>query len=222
MIALLDRRRWLPLAGAAIALTLAAAACGDDTPAGSSNPAPTTTSTPGSDTEETSPSQGVELDDALGAVGTRYAFTAEVFLDGVEVTRVSGTVYDGAGAYLVTAGGSDVEYVVSDQGQWARQPGADWALLADSAPLADPIAPLMNPLATTVLEADDNGAVIEAIYDGSTLGFSSGGEVAVTVTINDGTVTSISYDALIGSDIATVVTRFDGTADVAPIEVPPT
>lgn len=216
-------RRWLPYVGATVVLALALTACGDDAPA-ATTAAPSgsvTTAAPDATGTTSAPAADTGLADAIAAVGTRYGFTADVTLDGVVVTRVVGTVYDGDGSYLVAAGGSEVEYVVSNQGQWAREAGGDWTLLSSAAPLVDPLGPLATPLSSTVLHSNGDDAVVEAVYDGASLGFSSGGEVTVTVTITNGAVSSISYDATVDDRLATVVTTFDPTADVAPIEVPP-
>lgn len=214
-------RRWLPLVGAIVAMAIVVAGCGDDTPAATTvAPTATTATTDGAGASTVAPKDDL-LDAALANVGTRYAFTATVTLDGAEATRIEGTVYDGVGAYVVTSGGASVEYVVSDQGQWAREAGGDWAVLSGAAPLVDPLDPLTRPLRTRVLDTNGANALVEATYDGATLGFSAGGEVDVTITITDQAVTSISYDAPVGDGIAIVVTTFDGTADVAPIQVPP-
>jgi len=46
--------------------------------------------------------------------------------------------------------------------------------------------------------------------------------VDVSITITGGAVAAISYDVTVEGGTATVVTTFDGTADVSPIQVPPT
>lgn len=212
-------RRWLPLVGAIVAIVLAA--CGDATPAATTGPGDTTATSVSSGDDGGQTTGEVSLDEAITAVGTRYAFAATVTLDGSEVTRVEGVVYDGVGAYEVSSGGTTVDYVASDDGQWARQAGSEWTALAEAAPLIDPLDPLTRPLAVTVLETVGDDALVEATYDGATLGFATAGEVLVTVTITDGVVSVISYDVAVGGGIATVITTFDGTADVSPIQVPP-
>jgi len=215
-------RRWLPLVGAIVVLTLAA--CGDDTPAATTavTAESTATTADGTGTASTAAPRDAVLGDALDAVGTRYAFTATVTLDGAEVTMVEGTVYDGTGAYQVAAAGATVEYVASDEGQWARQPGGEWTVLSEAAPLLDPLDPLSRPIDVRVLDSSGDDALLEATYDGATLGFAGGGRVDVSITITGGAVAAISYDVTVEGGTATVVTTFDGTADVSPIQVPPT
>lgn len=217
--------RWrLPLVGAAIALSLSLVACGDDAPAGTTGTVGTTP-VGNSSTTTLTPATGPAVDllgAALETVGDRYAFTGTVTLNGAVVTEVTGTVYDGTGAFQVTSNDTVVDYVISDEGQWARQVGVEeWTALSGEAPLGDPLGPLATPLALTVLEENGNDALLEATYEGSTLGFSEDGPVIVTVTITGGAVSSISYNARIGDGTAVVVTSFDGAADVAPIQVPP-
>jgi len=206
--------------GAIVAFGLVIAACGDDTPSATIGTGATAPTTAPSDATVTP--QDPLLTAALDNVGTRYAFTATVTIDGVEATRVDGTVYDGIGTYVVTSGGQAVEYVASDQGQWAREAGGEWVSLSSAAPLVDPLGPLARPLSTRVLESDGGNALVEAVYDGAALGFATGGEVEVTITITDQAVASMTYSVPIGDGTATVVTTFDGTADVAPIQFPPT
>lgn len=212
-------RRWLPLVGAAVAFVLVTAACGDAAPATTTAAVPQDDATTTTVTNQADPTS---LGDALAAMGTRYAFDAAIILDGVEVTTVEGMVYDGIGSYVVSAGGSDVEYVVSDQGQWAREPGNEWAPLAGPAPLRDPLTPLTTPLSTSIVDTNATDSVVEAVYDGSTLGFASNDDVTVTIRIVGGVIESITYEASVADGIATVITRFDPTAAVESIKVPPT
>ncbi len=212
--------------GATVALTLGFAGCSDGDASGTAETQPTLSTTaasgdtPAITTGEATAEESV-LAEGLGAVGTRYAFTASVVLDGTENTRIVGTVYDGTGAYVVTSASATVDYVAGPQGQWAREFGGQWTSLAGAAPLIDPLAPLANPLRVMLLESDGEKTLIEATYDGAALGFAAGGDVTVTITITAGTVTSISYEVPVGDGIATVTTTFDGTADVSPIQVPP-
>lgn len=201
---------------------LTLAACGGDTPAATTADGGIATTAPATDGTTAPDATGdTSLADAVTAVGTRYAFAATVTLDGAEVTRVEGVVFDGVGAYEVTTGDATVDYVTSDEGQWARQPGGDWTALSEAAPLVDPLEPLTRPLDLRVLETAGTDALLEVTYDGTALGFSDGGEVVVTVTITDGVVSSISYDVSVGDGTATVIITFDGNAEVAPIQVPP-
>ena len=214
MIGDTSRRWWLPLAGATVALALALTACGDDAATASTAAAPSTSAAPGTSAAVDPPPALVE---ALDAVGERYAFTATITVGGAEATRVEGTVYDGAGSYVVITPAGNVDYVISPEGQWARQEGAEWAVLGGPAPLAEPLAPLANPLSVVTTAV----GTIAAVYDGASLGFADGGEVLVTITIRDGAVAELSYETSVGDSLTQVVTTFDPTANLQPIQVPP-
>ena len=114
-------------------------------------------------------------------------------LGGVETTHLGGSVYDGTGQYLVTSGGSTVEYIIGPAGQWARQGDAPWAVLAGPAPVVDPLTPLTHPSAVTVVSSDGDDAVLEATFAAAVLGFSGNEDVVVTLTIVDGVLAEIRY-----------------------------
>ncbi len=153
-------------------------------------------------------------------MGERYGFAASVTLGGVETTHLEGSVYDGTGQYLVTSGGSTVEYIIGPAGQWARQGDAPWAVLAGPAPVVDPLTPLTHPSAVTVVASDGDDAVLEATFAAAVLGFSGNEDVVVTLTIVDGVLAEIRYTTPAGGDEAVVVTTINTDSAIAPITVP--
>ncbi|MBI5156377.1 MAG: hypothetical protein HZA58_00035 [Acidimicrobiia bacterium] len=219
-----------PLVGTAIVVSaLLVTGCGDDTArtATSVTTEPLTSSTssgttsPTGDTTATStPAADPTLSEALAAVGARYRFTAVVDVGGVVTTQVDGTVYDGSGHYLVTSGGTTVEYIIGPSGQWARQAEGAWTVLSGPAPVADPLTPLAHPTRIEVVSSDAGRVVLDATYPASALGFVGSDEVVVTILIADGALAELRYQMPIGEDLATVLTTIDITSEVTPITAP--
>ena len=223
--------RWRPLSGGAatsllVVAMLVASACSD--------------SSATTDSAGTNPSAGVEsgatttftdgaplignaddfLSGAIAAVGTRYEFDTSVDLTGGTLTLVSGRIYDDASAYLITTVASELEYVITAEGRWVREPGDQWVTLQDVAPLVDPLSILAAPTTIEVLAADDTTVTIAATYLGATLGFPDTDEVTIELVITGSRLTSLRYQAAAGPDIATVETEISTTLDIAPITAP--
>ena len=218
-----------PLVGTAIvALVLALASCGDDGGATTTLDTSITTTlattgsttTTGSNPGTSPPPVASSLSDAIAAVGGRYGFTAVVDIDGVIATRVDGTVYDGTGHYIVTSGDTAVEYIVGPAGQWARQGDGPWTVLAGPAPVVDPLTPLVQPSAITVVSVDAASTVLDATYPASTLGFVGDQDVVVTILIVNGTLSELRYRSPVGDELAAVFTYIDTTAEMTPITAP--
>ena len=207
------RWRSLLLGAAIVASVIALGSCGDD--------GATTSTTPGTTAATTTvaPSDP-NLADAVAAVGGRYGFTASVTVGSVETTHVEGSVYDGTGQYLVTSGDRVVEYIIGPSGQWAREGNELWAVLAGPAPVVDPLTPLAQPSALTVVSSDGDDAVLEATYPPSVLGFSGDEDVVVTLTVVDGALAEIRYTVPAGAGEAVVVTTIDTDSEITPITVP--
>ncbi len=217
--------RWWrsPLVGAAIvASMLMLTACGDED--ASEIGEPTTTTGPGTPTTVAATTSSTPVDpvlaEAIAAVGGRYRFTAVVDIDGVVVNRVEGDLYDGIGRYLVTSGDTVIEYVISPDGQWARQGDGPWTVLSGPAQVVDPLTPLGHPIAVTLVSEEAGTATIDATYPPDTLGFAGAENIVVTISIVNGVLAELRYLAMVGSDLATVSTTIDADAEMTPVTIP--
>jgi hypothetical protein len=201
-----------------VALIMSASACGDDA-AGPS----TTSSIPASSTTPGRPGDGqaaAALANAIDAVGDEYAFTSTVTAEGDLVTQVDGTLSGDTGLYVVQSGGATLEYLISPDGRWVREPQADWVRLPGAAPVGAPLAVLATPISVEVAQPDDPSR-LRATYEGASLGFGEGA-VEVEITIRSGMLAEIEYVVSLGEGQGSVivVTTIDGDAEIDPIPTP--
>jgi len=160
------------------------------------------------------------LSGAIAAVGTRYEFITSVDLTGGTLTLVAGRIYDDASAYLITTAASELEYVITPDGRWVREPGDQWVTLQEVAPLVDPLSILATPTTIEVLAVDDTTVTMAATYLGATLGFPDTDEVTIELVITGSRLTSLRYQAAAGPNIATVDTKISTALDIAPVTAP--
>ncbi len=211
-----------------MALVLVLAACSNSSSAAESTAGTTPSPTVGTsiDTvvvadESTSVGDaGSLLTEAIAAVGTRYEFDSSVDLTGGTLTLVAGRIYDDSSAFLITTVGSELEYVITPQGRWVREPDDQWVVLQEGAPVADPLSPLANPTAIEVLAADDTTVTLAATYAGETLGFPEANQVSVELVIAGSRLISLRYQTAVGQDIATVETIISTSLDIEPVVAP--
>ncbi len=160
------------------------------------------------------------LSGAIAAVGTRYEFNTSVNLTGGTLTLVSGRIYDDSSAYLITTVASELEYVITPDGRWVREPGDQWVTLQEVAPLVDPLSILAAPTTIEILAVVDTTVTMAATYLGATLGFPDTDEVTIELVITGSRLTSLRYQAAAGPDIATVETEISTALDIAPVTPP--
>ncbi len=209
-----------------VILMLVASACSDTTTTDAANPA--SGSDDGSSAATTVAGSSATLigdadellSGAIAAVGTRYEFDTSVDLTGGTLTLVSGRIYDDASAYLITTVASELEYVITRDGRWVREPGDQWVTLQEVAPLIDPLSILAAPTSIEVLAVDDTTVTMAATYPGATLGFPDTDEVTIELVITGSRLTSLRYQAAAGPDIATVETAISTALDIAPVTAP--
>jgi len=240
------RDAWRPLPGgvataALTALIFLASACSDSSPATANTP--DTSVAPGTSVDSSvttvadaepisvedsdhEPSDVIEVDvgqlltDAIEAVGTRYEFATSVGMLGETLTRVSGRLYDDSSAYLITTSGSELEYVITPEGRWARDPGGDWVTLQENPPLADPLSMLTAPKAIEILAVDGATVTIAAAYGGVALGFPDTEQITVEMVIAGSRLRSLRYSTEAGGDVATVETEISSKLNIEPVTAP--
>ena len=206
--------------GAIAAMLLALTACGDSSISATTTASVAPTTTAPSPTPPDDDAARL-FADAVAAVGDSYAFASTVVANGSEVTSVEGSLHGDRSSYVIRSGGSTLEYIVSSEGRWVRPPGGDWVTLGEPVPFAQPLAALASPLSLEVLSRSTEVTVLQATYEGATLGFTNG-EMVVTITVVAGVLTRIEYTVPFGEDgtFSTVVTVIDAAADVPPITLP--
>lgn len=165
-------------------------------------------------------SSDIALADAVAGLGSRYRFVATITVGGSETTRVEGLITDGTGHYVVTVGTEQVEYLVGSTGQWLRPAGGSWTALSTAAPVGDPLAPLTSPTSIELVSEQGGALVLQASYPASELGFTTGGDVLVTISVVDGILTEVRYVATVGGAEAEVVTVFTPDPEATTVTVP--
>ncbi len=225
-------RRWRPLTGGVatsllVVVTLVASACSDTSAttdavnptSGADDASSTATRVAGSSATLIGDADEL-LSEAIAAVGIRYEFNTSVDLTGGTLTLVSGRIYDDASAYLITTVASELEYVITPDGRWVREPGDQWVTLQEVAPLVDPLSILAAPTTIEVLAVDDTTVTMAATYLGAAVGFPDTDEVTIELVITGSRLRSLRYQAAAGPDIATVVTEISTALDIAPVTAP--
>jgi len=225
-------RGWRSLSGGAatsllVVVMLVASACSDTStttdaanpPSGADDGSSATTRVAGSSATLIGDADEL-LSGAIAAVGTRYEFNTSVDLAGGTLTLVTGRIYDDASAYLITTVASELEYVITPDGRWVREPGDQWVTLQEVAPLVDPLSILAAPTTIEVLAVDDTTVTMAASYLGATLGFPDTEDVTIELVITSSRLTSLRYQAAAGPDIATVETEISTALDITRVTAP--
>lgn len=158
--------------------------------------------------------------DSLARLATGYEFSGSVTVGGAVATTVEGRTIAGVTEMTIVSGTATLELITGPEGQWAREPGEEWAILEGPPPATDPLAALAAPLSVGVLENAATGVVLEGVYPADALGLPAGDPVPVRFTIVDGFLAAIDYaTAAQGADVA-VSTSLRPLADPTPITVP--
>lgn len=160
------------------------------------------------------------LQAALEAMREGYGFESTVALDGEIVTTVSGRAGEGGIQARVDTGGAEVEYLVTTDGRWAREPGEGWLALAGDVPFSDPLGPLTAFRSVEVVNDEGGSVVLSVAYLSEALGLEGGGAVAVEILLVDGLVSRVSYASEAGERPVEVVTSFSEVGTSSPVTAP--
>lgn len=162
----------------------------------------------------------VSLEAALGAMQQGYAFESIVGLDGEVVTTVSGIAGREGIQAIVATGGAEVEYLLTADGRWIREPGEDWLAMAEEAPVADPLTPLAAYQSVEVVDHEGDRLLLRVSYRPATLGLEGEEMVQVEILLVDGVVSRVSYSSGAGESVAEVVTSFTEVGLSPPVTPP--
>jgi hypothetical protein len=124
-----------------------------------------------------------------------------------------------ASQLTISSGEGEVEYIITNNGQWARLPGSVWEELDGAPPSGNPLAALATPEALTLIEATGNKVVLRAVYPAATLGL-DGDPIDVQLLLEDGALAEASYQIEVDGNLAESVTTFAQTDDTSPITNP--
>jgi hypothetical protein len=160
---------------------------------------------------------GGVLAEALAATSPNYRFQSVVMVGDQTVTTIQGVVDGESVAASITAGTSEVSYVRTAAGEWVTGPDDEWAVLEGEAPAGAPLAGLADVTELALESADGEMVVIMATL-GPAAGPAAGTRVAITV--NQGLVSEIRYQAQSGADTADVATTVTEVGSAGTVETP--
>lgn len=220
-------RRWLshllPL------LLLIVAACSGESAGSSTSDAvtsqpvtpATTTPAPTTAPEQTTTTLGPAdmFNNGLTASIANYRFESTVAAGDQVITSISGVVDSDAISADISAGDRVVSYVRTGEGEWLTDSEGDWVAVEGEPPVAPPLGLLTDATSFEEVSVDQGTVVLTG-----TLGPAAGaaGGIPFTVTIVDGLISQIQYQAETGGETAVVTTTFTeiGTAGgITPPEI---
>lgn len=217
-------RRVVTLAGAVALAAAALAGCGGNKTSntnGDSRASGTSDAVAVADAEAGSTAAAADLlGTGIAGLGTTFHFvtTAEVGSDTV-LTAQGDRVGSGSRLTLTTSTGV-VSYVITADGSWAKPENGTWSKLDVAPANSDPLGALAD--ATDVRQVASEGQRVQlvAVVANADLGITQDGNAEVTVILENGVVTSVSYTADVSGRSARVVTRFSAVVDGAEVVAP--
>ena len=161
------------------------------------------------------------LSQALDSLAATYHFDTNVTVDGAEVLVAAGDRVGNGTRLSVWASGGSVAYVVTPVASWVFPEGGEWETLDTAPGTTDPIGALRTPTSVTVLSSDGTNTTLSVTVPATSLGIPGTGDASLTVVVNAGTLTEITYATTIDGRAAAVRSVLgpvvDATAVVAPI-----
>jgi len=212
------RRVRLLFGAAALAASLTTTlACSDD----SGSAQPTGTDATGSTVQLTLPTDPTAaLQQGLSALDAGYHLVATVTVNGAVSLQAEGDRLGANSRLAITSAGNTVAYVITPEGNYAKPTDGDWALLDVTPATSDPIDALRAPVSVTAIDTTDGSLLLKVTVTAVALGIQAEGNVDVTVTLVDGRVTTIAYDATVQGGTANVTTAISALIDTTPITAP--
>ena len=175
-----------------------------------------TTTTIATTTTRAIDAEGV-LGEALAATSPNYRFQSLVTVGGQTITTIQGVVDGESVAASITAGNSEVSYVRTPDGEWVTGPEDEWSVLEGEAPAGAPLAGLTD-VSDLAVESGDGALMVILATLGSVAGPGAGTRVAITV--KQGLITEIRYQAQSDADTAEVVTSVSEVGSAGTVEAP--
>ncbi len=177
----------------------------------------TTSTAPATTTSTQAIDVAGEFAAALAATSPNYRFESVVTVGDQVVTTIAGVVDGESVAATITTGTSEVSYVRTPEGEWVTGPDDEWAVLEGEAPAGAPLAGLTDA-SDFALESSNAGLLAVLATLGPAAGPVAG--TRVTITLTDGQVTQIRYQAQSGSDLADVTTTITEVGSAGTVEAP--
>ena len=162
----------------------------------------------------------VLLSDALASYRNGYAFTATTTVNGQVANVQTGRWLEGSTEMTVSSGDGEVDYVITDQGQWTRLTGGDWEELEGSPPVGFPLDTIGTPDRLQVVDNDGDLVEVLAVYPAAALGF-TGDEVAAQLRFVSGTLIEVSFSVETDGVTAESTTTLGPLTDITPVTAPP-
>ncbi len=161
------------------------------------------------------------LSQALDSLSATYHFDTNVTVDGAEVLVAAGDRVGDGTRLSVWASGGSVAYVITPVASWVFPEGGEWEALDTAPGTTDPIGALRTPTAVTALSSDGTNTTLSVTVPATSLGIPGSGDASLTVVVNAGTLTEITYATTVDGRAAAVRSVLgpvvDATAVVAPI-----
>lgn len=183
---------------------------------GSSDPASEPT-----DSAQPSKAAGVDrLAATLKTISAGYTYAATVTVASKPVSSARGRSVRGASEFTLTSGGKSVTYRAIPPKAWVKQSGGSWVIVTGKVPTGSPLAGLMKPATTTVVDEGTSGLTVDATYPANVLGLAGTKPVRVRLVVaTDGTLTA-TFTTRVGNDTASSTSVFTAASGLDPIVAP--
>ncbi len=141
-------------------------------------------------------------------------------MDGTAILTADGDRIADGQRFAVTSNGATVQYVITPDGTWVQQAGQEWQQVDDPPATADPITALGAPTSVALADAQGTTVTLTVTVPATAIGVAADGDVPLTATVTDGTLTGVSYTTAVGAKPATVQATFGPPSDASPVTAP--
>lgn len=155
--------------------------------------------------------------DGIEASSSNYRFMSTVMIEDETITTIDGVVDNGSVSATIATGAQEVSYVRTSEGEWVTDAGGDWVDLEGEPPVTPPLGSLDDPRSLEVTANDGDIVVITGVL-GPVAGEAEGVEFAITIA--DGLVSEISYQANSDGQTAVVTTRLSDVGAAGAVSPP--
>ncbi|MDO8389077.1 MAG: hypothetical protein Q7V57_01200 [Actinomycetota bacterium] len=160
------------------------------------------------------------LQHGLDQLAAGYHMVATVTVNGAVSLRAEGDRVGTSSRLEITSAGATVSYVITPEGNYAKPTDGDWEQLDVTPATSDPIDAMRAPVAVTTVGTTAGGLQLKVTVNAVALGIQVDGNVDLNVTLVDGLITTITYDAAVQGGQANVTTVITALADATPITAP--
>ena len=207
-----DSRRFRRVA-AGVALVASLAACGGSKGASSSN-GPDAVAPPATGVAAST------LRTAVSKLGTSFHFETTVKVGTTTAIDAQGDRVGTGSRLVLTSSTGVVSYVITDAGSWAKPENGTWSKLDIAPAQTDPLAALSNASAVEQVAASGTEVQLALTVADSDLGIGDSGNATLTVMLDGGRLSTISYATKVTGPSAVVVTQFGKVVDGSPVVAP--